>query len=125
MLEFGCGGGMNLLHLVSVLSRDGFKVESAIGTDFSPVLIEAANKEAQSYLTSQQRSRVQFCVAKNETLLEDLSAGLGQERFGTGELLPLHHRRKHNSLLSSRREAAGLRARHFPSARTGRSLRGD
>ena len=24
MLEFGCGGGMNLLHLVSILSRDCF-----------------------------------------------------------------------------------------------------
>jgi SAM-dependent methyltransferase len=82
VLEFGCGGGMNLLHLVAVLNRDGYNIDSAIGTDFSPVLIEAANKEAQSYLTSQQRSRVQFCVAKNETLLEDLSAGLGKERSG-------------------------------------------
>jgi SAM-dependent methyltransferase len=82
ILEFGCGGGMNLLHLVSVLSRSGFNVESAIGTDFSPVLIQAANKEAENYLTSQQRSRVQFCVGKNETLLEDLSAGLGKERSG-------------------------------------------
>ena len=79
MLEFGCGGGMNLLHLVSILSRDGFNVASAIGTDFSPVLIQAANKEAQSYLSPRERSQVQFCVAKNETLLEDLSAGLGQE----------------------------------------------
>lgn len=79
MLEFGCGGGMNLLHLVSVLSRDGFNVVSAIGTDFSPVLIQAANKEAQSYLTPWERGRVQFCVAKNEKLLEDLSEGLGQE----------------------------------------------
>jgi SAM-dependent methyltransferase len=79
MLEFGCGGGMNLLRLVSVLSRDGFNVERAIGTDFSPVLIQAANKEAQSYLTPQERSRVQFCVAKNETLLEELSAGLGRD----------------------------------------------
>src|SRR6266436_9078168 len=41
ILEFGCGAGMNLLHLVSVLSREGFNVESAIGADFSPVLIEA------------------------------------------------------------------------------------
>ncbi len=79
ILEFGCGGGMNLLHLVSVLSRDGFKVASAVGTDFSPVLIEAANKEAQNYLTPQERSQVQFCVAKNETLLENMSARLGQE----------------------------------------------
>jgi len=82
VLEFGCGGGMNLLHLVAVLNRDGYNIDSAIGTDFSPVLIEAANKEAQSYLTSQQRSRVQFCVAKSETLLDDLSAGLGKERSG-------------------------------------------
>src|SRR6266699_7033507 len=79
MLEFGCGGGMNLLHLLTVLSRDNFNVEQAIGTDFSPVLVDAANKEARSYLNPQQRSRVQFCVAKNETLLEDLSAGLGQQ----------------------------------------------
>ena len=79
MLEFGCGGGMNLLHLLTVLSRDGFNVEQAIGTDFSPVLVEAANKEARTYLNPDQQSRVQFCVAKNETLLEDLSAGLGQE----------------------------------------------
>jgi SAM-dependent methyltransferase len=79
MLEFGCGGGMNLLHLMSVLGRHGFKIESAIGTDFSPVLIEAANRETESYLTSQDRGYVRFCVAKNETLLEELSVALGQE----------------------------------------------
>ncbi len=79
MLEFGCGGGMNLLHLVSVLTHYGFNVEHAIGTDLSPVLVEAANKEAQSYLTPHQRSRVQFCVANNETLLEDLSTALGRD----------------------------------------------
>jgi SAM-dependent methyltransferase len=79
MLEFGCGGGMNLVHLVSVLGRDGFNVERAIGTDFSPVLIQAANDEAQNYLPPQQRSHVEFCIAKNETLLEDLSASLDME----------------------------------------------
>lgn len=79
MLEFGCGGGMNLLHLVSVLRRKGFKIERAIGADFSPVLIEAANRETQSYLTPSDRSRVRFCVAKNETLLEDLAAALKAE----------------------------------------------
>jgi SAM-dependent methyltransferase len=83
MLEFGCGGGMNLLHLIKVLSRKGIHVKGAIGTDFSPVLIQAATQEAQSYLSPQERSRVQFCVAKNETLLEELSAGLGQ---GVSEL---------------------------------------
>jgi SAM-dependent methyltransferase len=80
MLEFGCGGGMNLLHLISLFSRGGSKIDNAIGTDFSPLLIEAANREAESYLIPQQRSLVQFCVAKNESLLEDLSAGLRKER---------------------------------------------
>ena len=41
ILEFGCGGGMNLLHLMSVFTRQGVQIERAIGTDFSPVLIEA------------------------------------------------------------------------------------
>src|SRR5947208_15765554 len=48
LLEFGCGGGMNLLHLISVLGQEGIRVESAIGADFSPVLIEAARREAKS-----------------------------------------------------------------------------
>lgn len=79
ILEFGCGGGMNLLHLLKVLSRGGFNVERAIGADFSPVLIKAANKEAHSYLTPRERSRIQFCVAKNEKLLEELSLNLEQD----------------------------------------------
>ena len=79
MLEFGCGGGMNLLHLVSVLGRNGYKIESAIGTDFSPVLIEAANRETESYLSPRDRGCVRFFVAKNETLADELSAALGQE----------------------------------------------
>jgi SAM-dependent methyltransferase len=80
MLEFGCGAGMNLLHLVSVLSREGIHVASAVGTDFSPVLIEAAKSEAKNYLRDEERRRVEFCVAKNETLLHDLSLALGQGR---------------------------------------------
>lgn len=76
ILEFGCGGGMNLLHLTSMLEHEGFKVETAIGTDFSPVLIEAAQREAKSYLNPDQQEKVRFCAAKNEALLSDLSAEL-------------------------------------------------
>src|SRR6266850_8449102 len=50
ILEFGCGGGMNLLHLMSVLKQQGIRVEKAVGTDFSPVLIEAARREAKHCL---------------------------------------------------------------------------
>jgi SAM-dependent methyltransferase len=80
MLEFGCGAGMNLLYLLSVLGREGIQVESAVGTDFSPVLIEAARQEAKNYLEEEEERRVQFCVAKNETLMDDLSSALGTRR---------------------------------------------
>jgi SAM-dependent methyltransferase len=76
VLEFGCGGGMNLLHLMSVLKRQGIKVERAVGTDFSPVLIEAAKREAKNCLEPNELHRLEFHSAKNETLLGDLSASL-------------------------------------------------
>jgi SAM-dependent methyltransferase len=80
ILEFGCGGGMNLLHLVSVLRREGLRVSRAVGTDFSPVLIEAAKREAKSYLRDEDQRNVDFYVARNETLLGDLSVVTGQPR---------------------------------------------
>jgi len=80
LLEFGCGGGMNLIHLVSVLNRGSIRVEHAIGTDFSPVLIEAAKREAKNYLREEDRCRVDFFIAKNESLIEDLSAAIGTEK---------------------------------------------
>jgi SAM-dependent methyltransferase len=72
LLEFGCGAGMNLLHLVSVLSRERLNV-SAIGTDFSPVLIEAAKREAGSYLQENELRNLEFHIARNEHLITDLS----------------------------------------------------
>ena len=84
LLEFGCGGGMNLVHLISVLAREGIQVESAIGADFSPVLIEAARREAKSYLGREEQGKVAFHVAKNETLMEDLSASLEKAKSELG-----------------------------------------
>ena len=84
LLEFGCGGGMNLVHLISVLGQEGIRVESAIGADFSPVLIEAAKGEAKSYLGREEQGKVAFHVAKNETLMEDLSASLEKEKSELG-----------------------------------------
>ena len=80
VLEFGCGAGMNLLHLLWVLRREGINVASALGTDFSPVLIETARAEAKSYVDQQQRDKIQFCVARNETLIGDISASAGLAR---------------------------------------------
>src|SRR5215475_7550585 len=39
VLEFGCGGGMNLIHLISVLRNEGINVERAVGTDFAPAMV--------------------------------------------------------------------------------------
>ena len=75
--EFGCGGGMNLVQLVSLLARRGIALECAYGTDFSATLIAAANQEAKKYLKPEQRERVRFCEAKNENLVEDLTKALG------------------------------------------------
>jgi SAM-dependent methyltransferase len=74
ILEFGCGGGMNLVHLVSVMRREGMRIEKAVGTDFSPILIDAARKEATARLPPEEQELVEFHVARNERLLADLSA---------------------------------------------------
>src|SRR5258708_21526160 len=80
VLEFGCGGGMNLLHLISMLNSKGIPVAGAVGTDFSPVMIETARREAKNYLREQDLQRLEFYVAKNENLIADLSASAGIER---------------------------------------------
>jgi len=80
ILEFGCGGGMNLLHLISVLNSKGIHVAGAVGADFSPVMIETARREAKNYLREQDLQRLEFYVAKNERLIADLSASAEIER---------------------------------------------
>lgn len=77
LLEFGCGGGMNLLHLVSAMERRGIALDCAYGTDFSETLIQAANLEVKKYISPKQSEKVRFCVAKNENLIEDATKGLG------------------------------------------------
>ena len=73
LLEFGCGGGMNIIGLVSLLERKGVPVESAYGTDFSPRLVESASQEAKASLTPALAKKVSFHVARNECLAEDLA----------------------------------------------------
>jgi len=80
ILEFGCGGGMNLVHLVSVLKHAGIKIEKAVGTDFSPVLIDAAKLESKNYLRPEDQDGIEFHTAKNESLINDLSTATNTER---------------------------------------------
>ena len=88
--EFGCGGGMNLLHLVSLLGRQGIKLDFACGTDFSAPLIAAARVEANEYTAEDQINKVRFTVASNEDLVEEGAKGLGvnkDELLGSFDLV--------------------------------------
>jgi SAM-dependent methyltransferase len=78
ILEYGCGAGMNLVHLLSVLKRNGIKVSRAVGTDFSPVLITAAKNEARQYLPPDDQ-QIEFHVARNESLNKDIATATGTD----------------------------------------------
>lgn len=80
ILEFGCGGGMNLLNLISVLNGKGIHIAQAIGTDFSPAMIETATREAKAYFRGQDLHSPDFYVAKNESLIGDLAASAAMEK---------------------------------------------
>src|SRR5262245_35718489 len=71
VLEFGCGAGMNLIHLMSVFEHRGIRVEQAYGTDFSETLIGAAKSDAKKLLTPAMLNRVEFLVARNEHIVDD------------------------------------------------------
>jgi len=78
LLEFGCGGGMNIICLVSLLEEKGIPVECAYGTDFSERLIQSAVQEAKASLTPGLAKKLSFHVARNERLVEDLAAARGK-----------------------------------------------
>lgn len=78
LLEFGCGAGMNIINLVSLLERKGVPVECAFGTDFSQRLVQSAAQEAKAFLTPGLAEKLSFHVARNERLAEDLAAARGK-----------------------------------------------
>ncbi len=88
LLEFGCGGGMNIITLLSLLERKGRRVELAYGTDFSEALISAANVESKTLLTPDQQKKMHFAVARNEELISDLA---GARHLSEGELKNSFH----------------------------------
>ncbi|HSS96281.1 MAG TPA: methyltransferase domain-containing protein [Terriglobales bacterium] len=80
VLEFGCGAGMNLVHLVAMMRQRGINVAAAVGTDFSPVLVGKARDEARNYLSPTDLDTIKFHVANNETLLADLAVALERSK---------------------------------------------
>ena len=87
LLEFGCGGGMNITRLVSLLEEKQLPVACAYGTDFSPRLVQAARQEAKAFLPPRLAEKLSFCVARNEELMRDLAAGLGEDGAGPFDLI--------------------------------------
>jgi SAM-dependent methyltransferase len=78
VLEFGCGGGMNIIGLVSLLEQKRIPVEFAYGTDFSPRLVDSATQEAKAFRRPERAKKLSFHVARNESIAEDLSAASGK-----------------------------------------------
>lgn len=78
LLEFGCGAGMNLIRLLSLLEKSGVPVEYAYGTDFSEPLTRSAEHEAKTFLSANYAGKVHFHVAPNERLAEGLAVAAGK-----------------------------------------------
>jgi SAM-dependent methyltransferase len=89
LLEFGCGAGMNIITLVSLLEQKGIPVESAYGTDFSPRLLQSATQEAKASLAPGLAKKLSFYVARNERLMDDLAAAAGRPVEGLSGFLDL------------------------------------
>lgn len=82
LLEFGCGGAMNLIYLLGHLEAVGISVEAAYGTDFSDKMIIAARAQAERRLSATMFERTRFLVASNEALREELSSAKGLPHSG-------------------------------------------
>jgi SAM-dependent methyltransferase len=77
ILEYGCGGGMNLIWIVRRLLNRGLKLDFACGTDFCPKMVDAAREEASCSIPSAENGKVSFHVVANESLRSGLSKELG------------------------------------------------
>jgi SAM-dependent methyltransferase len=90
VLEYGCGGGMNLIRIAELFRTEGALLDRAIGVDFSAPMIEAARKEAEDHLPEELRSELTYAVAGNENLASDLCRELRvsrKELTGTFDLI--------------------------------------
>jgi SAM-dependent methyltransferase len=76
VLEYGCGGGMNLLKILELLFQRRAEVEIGIGADFSSRMIQAAREDARVNFPPHLNDKIHFVVARNETLATDLANSL-------------------------------------------------
>ena len=64
-------------------------MECAYGTDFSPLLVQAAGQEAKAFLSPALAGKLSFHVARNETLVQDLASALpgAKDLLGSFDLI--------------------------------------
>ncbi len=80
-LEFGCGGGMNLLYLINLLTEHKLPINDGYGTDISEAMLLAARRDAESVLPqSQIKNKVHFILAPNEHVIDDISSGVNKHK---------------------------------------------
>jgi SAM-dependent methyltransferase len=77
ILEYGCGGGMNLLWIIQHLLKAGQPVSMACGTDFSSKMVDAGKEEAARMFKATDGDKVSFHVVANENLENGLPDALG------------------------------------------------
>lgn len=90
IIEYGCGGGMNMLKIIELLQGQGAILDKAYGTDFSQPMIEAARSEAGQHLPADLNAKIGYVVAGNGSLASDLARGIGAkppDLHGTFDLI--------------------------------------
>jgi len=78
IVEFGCGAGMAIHYLVEALRREGVDVELAVGADFVPAMIGAAQQELRELGDDWTKQRLRYVIATNEELAAQIAEGLGE-----------------------------------------------
>ena len=71
---------MNLISMVGLVQSVNVTLDKAYGTDFSAPMVDAARKEAAQHLPPALNRRIEYVVARNETLAADLANGVGAPR---------------------------------------------
>jgi len=90
VMEYGCGGGMNLVRIMELLRSEGLRIKAAYGVDFSPPMVEAARVDVSKHLPKELIDTLHFGVAANQTLIADLCRSFGKTKadlVGTFDLI--------------------------------------
>jgi SAM-dependent methyltransferase len=90
ILEYGCGGGMNLLWIVRHVLQKGQPLALACGTDFSSKMVAACEQEVREALHPRDFDKVCFRQIANENLVRELPKALkreNQELLGSFHLI--------------------------------------